>query len=53
MKQRGHRASAVLGAITLVGVTTYWLTVFGGLCPVEELVPGYRYWFLSFPAADG
>ncbi len=30
----------------------YWITVFAGLFPVTELVPGYRTWFMSFPIAD-
>ncbi len=31
----------------------YWVLVFSGLFPVEELVPGYQIWFMSFPIADG
>lgn len=31
----------------------YWITVFAGLFPVTELVPGYENWFMSFPVADG
>jgi hypothetical protein len=31
----------------------YWGTVFTGLFPVTELVPGYKNWFMSFPIADG
>lgn len=30
----------------------YWISVFSGMFPVEELVPGYRNWFMSFPIAD-
>jgi hypothetical protein len=30
----------------------YWVSVFSGFFPVEELVPGYRNWFMSFPIAD-
>jgi hypothetical protein len=30
----------------------YWITVFTGLFPVTELVPGYKTWFMSFPIAD-
>lgn len=30
----------------------YWISVFSGIFPVEELVPGYRNWFMSFPIAD-
>lgn len=30
----------------------YWGTVFTGLFPVTELVPGYKNWFMSFPIAD-
>ena len=35
----------------LAGIA-YWVSVFTGLFPVTELVPGYRSWFLSFPLAD-
>ena len=30
----------------------YWITVFAGLFPVTELVPGYKNWFMSFPVVD-
>lgn len=38
--------------ITALGIVLYWTTVFLGLFPVEELVPGYREWFFSFPLPD-
>jgi hypothetical protein len=38
--------------ITAIGILAYWSMVFAGLFPVEELVPGYSRWFLSFPLAD-
>ena len=38
--------------VTAVGILAYWSMVFAGLFPVEELVPGYSRWFLSFPLAD-
>lgn len=37
---------------TAAGLITYWVAVFSGAFPVEELVPGYRSWFMSFPVAD-
>jgi hypothetical protein len=37
---------------TALGITLYWLLVFTGIFPVEELVPGYKNWFMSFPVAD-
>jgi hypothetical protein len=40
-------------ACTAVAGIGYWLLVFTGIFPVEELVPGYQTWFLSFPIADG
>jgi hypothetical protein len=42
-----------LTAFTFLGIAAYWLSVFAGLFPVTELVPGYRNWFMSFPLADG
>jgi hypothetical protein len=36
---------------TVLGIL-YWVSVFSGIFPVEELVPGYRNWFMSFPIAD-
>lgn len=38
---------------TASGIAAYWVAVFAGVFPVEELMPGYRNWFLSFPLADG
>lgn len=37
---------------TAAGILAYWVLVFAGLFPVKEIVPGYRNWFMSFPAAD-
>jgi len=37
---------------TAIGTFLYWLSVFTGIFPVEELVPGYKTWFMSFPLAD-
>lgn len=37
---------------TSLGIIFYWMTVFLGLFPVEELVPGYQYWFYAFPLPD-
>ena len=31
---------------------SYWISLFSGIFPVEELVPGYRNWFMSFPIAN-
>lgn len=41
-----------LSFFTAFGITIYWILVFAGLFPVTELVPGYTYWFMSFPLAD-
>lgn len=37
---------------TSIVVISYWISVFTGLFPVEELIPGYKNWFMSFPVAD-
>jgi hypothetical protein len=37
---------------TATGIVAYWAAVFSGAFPVDELVPGYRNWFFSFPLAD-
>lgn len=37
---------------TAVGIVSYWAAVFSGVFSLDELVPGYRNWFLSFPLAD-
>ena len=42
-----------LSFFTAAGIFSYWLLVFTGPFPVEELVPGYKSWFMSFPLADG
>lgn len=38
--------------MTAVFILGYWLSVFAGVFPVEESVPGYKAWFMSFPLAD-
>jgi len=38
--------------ITATLISVYWVTVALGLFPLEELVPGYTQWFLSFPVPD-
>jgi len=42
-----------LSFFTTAGITLYWTLVFTGVFKVEELLPGYRNWFLAFPLADG
>ncbi len=37
---------------TALFVVGYWTSVFTGLFPVEEVVAGYRNWFMSFPIPD-
>ena len=37
---------------TAVFVVLYWTSVFAGAFPLEELVPGYKNWFVSFPLPD-
>jgi len=41
-----------LSLFTGIGIVTYWITVFFGWFPINELVPGYITWFMSFPIAD-
>jgi len=41
-----------LNLCTGLGITLYWLLVFTGVFPVEEIVPGCKNWFMSFPVAD-
>lgn len=41
-----------LSVFTAVGIIAYWSLVFAGLFPVEEVIPGYKNWFMSFPVAD-
>lgn len=37
---------------TSLFVFGYWASVFTGVFPVEEIVPGYKTWFMSFPIPD-
>ena len=46
------KAMQAIGFVTAAFVLAYWASMFGGIFPVRELVPGYRAWFLSFPVAD-
>jgi hypothetical protein len=41
-----------LGTITSLFIAAYWLAVWTKLFPVDEIIPGYRAWFLAFPVAD-
>ena len=38
--------------ITAGFIVFYWGLVFTGAFPVNEMVPGYTNWFMSFPVAD-
>ena len=38
---------------TAAGIFAYWILVIVGVFPVDDLVPGYKNWFMSFPVADG
>ena len=49
---RGQRLVFGLSTFTAVGLILYWLLVFLGLFPVEEVIPGYKDWFMAFPIAD-
>lgn len=42
----------VLSFITSFFTLTYWISVFTGIFPVTEIIPGYTNWFMSFPIAD-
>ena len=42
----------VLSALTGAGILLQWILVWAGAFPVEETIPGYRDYFLSFVAAD-
>jgi hypothetical protein len=42
-----------LTGFTTLGIVAYWSLVFARIFPVTDLVPGYRFWFMSFPLADG
>ena len=41
-----------LSLFTAVGTALYWILVFTGLLPVDEIVPGYTTWYWSFPLPD-
>lgn len=41
-----------LGFVTAGFIVAYWAAVLAGAFPVEDLVPGYRAWFMAFPVAD-
>lgn len=46
------RTLGFLGLLTAVFIGGYWALVFTGLFVVEEMVAGYRAWFMAFPLAD-
>lgn len=41
-----------LSIFTSAGIIIYWITVFIGIFPIVELIPGYTLWFMSFPIPD-
>jgi hypothetical protein len=43
---------SVLSFLTGVGILFQWILVWTGYFPVEESVPGFRNYFLSFQVAD-
>ena len=46
------RLMVFFGYFTSIGIILYWSSVFLGIFKVEEIIPGYRNWFMSFPVAD-
>jgi hypothetical protein len=38
--------------LTAAAGILYWILVFAGIFPVQEIIPGYQDWFMSFPIAD-
>jgi hypothetical protein len=40
------------GLFTFIGITAYWITVFVGIFEIEEIIPGYINWYMSFSIAD-
>jgi hypothetical protein len=41
-----------LSLFTIAGIALYWSLVFTGIFKVDDLIPGYRSWFMAFPLAD-
>ncbi len=41
-----------LSFFTTFGIFAYWVSVFTGVFPVVELIPGYVDWFMVFPLAS-
>ncbi|MBK8805719.1 MAG: hypothetical protein IPO21_03315 [Bacteroidales bacterium] len=42
----------VLLITTAIFIVSYWTSVFTQLFPVNEIVSGYKNWFMSFPIPD-
>jgi hypothetical protein len=42
----------VLSFLTGAGILLQWILIWSGRFPVEESVPGFRNYFLSFQVAD-
>jgi hypothetical protein len=38
--------------ITTIFIVAYWASVFLGIFPVNDIVAGYKNWFMSFPLPD-
>jgi hypothetical protein len=37
---------------TAFGIFIYWTMVFLNIFPVNDIIPGYKNWFMAFPLAD-
>jgi hypothetical protein len=44
--------TCVLSIVTGIGILFQWILVWSGMFPVDENVPGFRNYFLSFQVAD-
>jgi hypothetical protein len=50
--QARRRVLLVFSSLTGAGILLQWILVWVGAFPVEETIPGYRDYFLSFVVAD-
>ncbi len=46
------RTVTALGVVTSLFIFGYWIAVLADVFSPDELVPGYRDWFMAFPVAD-
>lgn len=50
--KRSQQIVCILSFLTGLGILSLWILVWSGIFPVEDKIPGFRNYFISFQLAD-